>query len=144
GNGTMSANPLNGFSITLTSSDGGLCQFAIDINALIRDDFGVSTDFDTINGRNSTVVGLTPSFKADNSGIYIATSTATDTTTSTVAGKGRKTISMSGAEVGETPKIKTPPKNHNITNPSTKGKFFFLKATAATKAATPDSVIFSG
>ncbi len=141
--GQSAANPLNGLTITLVKSDGGLCQFSIDINALIRAQFTASTDFDTIEGRNSTVTGLTPVFKADNSNIYIATTSATDTTTNTIAGKGRKTIGMSGAEVGAPPKVKTPPKNHLITNSQTKGKFTFGKPTGATKG-TPDSVIFTG
>jgi hypothetical protein len=141
--GQSTANPLNGLSITLVKSDGGLCEFAIDINALIRDAFAASTAFDTIDGRSATVAGLKPAFKADASNIYIATTSATDTTTNAVAGKARKTIGMSGAEVGETPKVKTPPKNHQITNAATKGKFIFGKPTGATKAV-PDTVSFSG
>jgi hypothetical protein len=143
GDGQSAPNPLNGFTITLVKSDGGLCQFNLDINALIRANFSVSTAFDTIDGRNSTVVGLQPVFKADQSGVYVATSSATDSTTNVLAGRARKTIGMSGAEVGATPQVKTPPKNHGIGKASTKGKFQFPKSTAAS-IATPDTVTFSG
>ena len=143
GDGQSAPNPLSGFSITLVKSDGGLCQFNIDVNALIRTTFNVSTVFDNVDGRNSTVTGLLPVFKANQSGVYVATSSAMDTSTNLVVGKARKTIGMSGAEVGAVPKVKNPPKNHGMSKTSIKGKFIFGKANAAT-SGSPDSVTFSG
>jgi hypothetical protein len=42
-----------------------------------------------------------------------------------VAKKGRKTLLVSGAEVGDPPAIKTPPKSSLLTNTKLKGKFAF-------------------
>src|SRR5207249_1870353 len=50
-------NPLNGITMQVTSSEGGVVELAIDIEALIRDAFGVTTDFDGLLGRQATRSG---------------------------------------------------------------------------------------
>ena len=142
-NGIADTNPLNGISVVLSKSDGGLCTFGVNVDALNRAAFNVFTDFNTLDGRSGTVPGTKPVFKADNSGIYVATSSAADATTGVVKGRGRKMIGMSGAEVGAVPLVGAPPKNHAIAKATTKGKFTFPKSSAAT-AGTPDLVTFGG
>ena len=57
-------------------------------------------------------------------GVFVTNVTASSLS-SGVAKKGRKTLLVSGAEVGDPPAIKTPPKSSLLTNTKLKGKFGF-------------------
>ncbi len=72
------------------------------------------------------------------SGIYVATSTARPTGTSTVAGKARKTLALSAQETGETVAFSSLPASRAIAPSQLKGKFVFSGKTSA------DSVTFGG
>jgi len=137
-------NPLNGISISVTSSQGGVVELAINIDALNRAAFDVSTDFAGL----STVHGLTPVNKFNNAGIFPATSSATDLATGLFKGKARKMLVVSRKETGESPLVTVPPPNpqdkqFKVTLKRATGKFALAGAAAAT-AAKPDIYSFQG
>ncbi len=133
------ANPLTGISQQVTGSNGGVIQLAIDVSALNRAGFDVSTDFpETIAGRSSTVAGIVAVHKYVENGVYVATSTATPTGSTTVSGKSRKTLTVSAQETGETVAFSALPSSRAIQTSQLKGKFVFSGKTAA------DSVTFGG
>jgi hypothetical protein len=136
-------NPLNDFTVTVISSDGGVIQLAIDIDALIRanlSDFNVSTDFGGLGGRITTQTGLRPVAKVSTPGIIVATTDVKDAATGATKGKARKTIPVSAKEVGITRNFDKDPSNNIIGNASTKGAFSF----GGGSKAKPDAVSFSG
>ncbi|HYF51845.1 MAG TPA: PKD domain-containing protein [Planctomycetota bacterium] len=130
-------NPLNGLSVKVMSSEGGVIELFINVDALNRAAFDVSTDFDGVAGRQSTSTGTNPVTKVEKSGIIVATTKATDAGTTNERGKARKTIPVSRKETGETPLATTPPASTEINLSSMKGKFLFNKDT-------PDMVTFVG
>jgi len=130
-------NPLNGITLSIASSNGGVVELAVDINALIRESFDVDTGFDTIKGRQANRKGLSPTTKFVEPGVAVATTVATDAGTTTERGKARRQIAVSSREVGQAAPFTTPPVNRTIETQSIKGKFLF----SSTK---PDQFTFTG
>jgi len=136
-------NPLNELSISVLSSDGGVIQLQIDIDALLRanlSDFTVSTAFDGLGGRIATQTGLRPVAKVTAPGIVVATTEVKDAATGLSKGKARKTIPVSAKEIGLAKVYDREPSNATIGNASTKGAFSFASGAKAKQ----DSVTFSG
>jgi hypothetical protein len=125
-------NPLDGLSISVLSSDGGVVVLAIDPTNL-RAAVDVSTDFDGVASRRVSggVQGLQPAAKFDTSGGYVATATATTPGTAVVRGKGRHTLMISGKEVGSRAADAPDPTTTKVTTKSLKGKFGFTAAQIA-------------
>jgi hypothetical protein len=136
-------NVLNGISISVSFSDGGIIGLSIDINALIRDAFTVSTDFSGTDGSLGTRGGTSPVFQFNNSGVFVATSSASDSTTNALAGKARKSLAIGDQEVGIATKYKNGPKSPKIKTGKIGGKFSFTKGTAASTGKA-DTVTYSG
>jgi len=131
------ANPLNGITLSIASSNGGVVELAVDINALIRAGFDVDTGFDTIKGRQANRQGLRPTNKFVEPGVAVATTVATDVGTTTERGKARRQIAVSSREVGQTAPFTALPVDRTIETQSMKGKFLF----SSTK---PDQFTFTG
>jgi PKD repeat protein len=130
-------NPLDGLTVRVVSSDGGVIEFEIDVNSLIREAFDINTDFDGFAGRIASRPGTRPVQKFTEPGIIVATSTATETTTGEKRGKARKQVPISNKEVGVTTTFTTVPTSTEIVLDSMKGKFEFNKAK-------PDVITFKG
>jgi len=136
-------SPLDGLSVVVEGSSGGVIQLGIDVNSLTRDAYDVSTDFG-VPGRAS-VKGTHPVDKYEKPAIYVATTTARDTTTRETKGKARKTLPVSAAEVHAKSSITAPATNKTIVVSAIKGAFIFGRSGAATQAtAKPDTVTLSG
>jgi len=131
------SNPLSGITLKVTSSNGGVVELAVDLDALIREEFDVNTAFDTIKGRQNVRKGLRPTEKFVEPGVAVATTVATDAGTPTERGKARRQIAISSREVGQTVPFTAPPVDRTIENKSMKGKFLF----SSTK---PDQFTFTG
>jgi hypothetical protein len=136
-------NVFNGISISVDFSDGGIIGLTIDINALIRSAFNVSTDFSGTGGSLGTRAGLNPIMQFTNSGVFVATTSATDAATNTVAGKARKTLAVGDKELGKTPKYKNEPKSPKIKTGKIGGKFSFSRSGAASTGKS-DVVAYTG
>lgn len=131
-------NPLNSIGISVTSSDGGVVELAVDIEALNRAAFEASTDFTDVPGRSSTGVrGPKPVHQFVETGVFVATSSGVEVATNTVKGKARKTLAISRKETGQEARVSGEPSSRDISTRSLKGKFLFGKTA-------PDSVSFSG
>jgi PKD repeat protein len=137
------ANPLNGITIQVTFSNGGIIGLTINLDALVRSAFGVTTSFDGIGGNVGTRTGLSPTIQFINPGAFVATSTATDSGTNTVAGKGRKTIAVGNKELGLPVSYSRDPASPKIKTGKIGGKFAFSKSNAASTGAS-DAVTYSG
>jgi hypothetical protein len=137
------ANPLNGISVQVTFSDGGIIGLTIDLDALIRSAFSVSTSFDGADGNVGTRSGLTPTIQFSNPGVFVATSSATDTGTNTLAGKARKTLAIGNEELGLPVEYTNDPSSRKIKTGKIGGKFAFSKSHAASTGAS-DTVSYSG
>ena len=136
-------SPLDGLSVVVDSSRGGVIQLGIDVNSLTRAAYDVSTDFG-VPGRTS-VKGTHPVEKYEKPAIYVATTTARDTTTRETKGKARKTLPVSAAEVHAKSSITAPTPNKTIVVRAIKGAFIFGRSGAATQAGSkPDLVTLSG
>ena len=142
--------PLDGLSVKVMASDGGVIQLGIDVSSLTRNAYDVSTDWGDVSGRSNTVKGTHPVHQFRKHGIFVAKSTATNSTTNVVAGTARITLPISSAETGEV--VATPsaikanvanvlsmPRDANtdITTKSIKGKFSF-------SAKVKDTVTYNG
>ncbi len=155
---TPVVDPLSGLTIDVTNSDGGVLTFTIDVNSLTRDAFSVSTDFQSIGGRSDAVTGTTVVHKFTDPGVYVATSTATETATQTLKGKARKTVAISSLETGTPPKFTKKPLKTVIGVTAIKGNFLFNRnsdgstpqvladsvAVARAASAKPDVVTMTG
>ena len=143
-------NPLNGITVTVAASNGGVVQLGIDINSLTRDAFSVQTEFGDIAGRSTSVFGLHPTHQFLTRGIFIAKVTATSLASGQVAGFARKMLVISTKEtdehlpavrapnnIGDSLQTLTDPPNNLIATKSIKGKFIF-------DASKADSVSYSG
>jgi autotransporter-associated beta strand protein len=141
--GSTAVNPLNGLGIKVASSSDGVIQLAIDVDALNRDAFAVDTNFG-LPGRASEK-GTQPVVKFEKPAIYVATTTARDTTTREVKGKARKTLPISAKETHTKSKITAPPPTKTIVVSAIKGSFLFGRSGGATKPTSkPDLVTLSG
>ena len=143
-------NPLNGISIQVAKSNGGVVQLAIDINAVIHDVYVASTEFGDIPGHTATVEGTSPVHQFVQHGIFVAKSSAINSTTGTTAGIARKTVTVGSKETGEAAnavgadRLGDPP-SRGITVKSIKSKFTFNGANGSSERATStDTVTFSG
>ena len=98
-------NPLNGITMQVMNSNGGVVQLGIDIDALdmarANIDFSASTEFGDIANHGATVTGTTPVHQFTHHGIFVAKTTATSNITGLVAGLARKTLAISAKETGE-------------------------------------------
>jgi hypothetical protein len=140
--GTKTTSPLDGLSIMVTNSNGGVYSFFIDVNSLTREAFDVNTGFDSINGRVATRNGVRPQNKFSTPEIFVTESVATDTATGAKAGKARKTIVVSKKETGGATTLVDNRSSTELTMKSVKGKFIFKDNNAAD--AKSDTVTFSG
>jgi len=135
-------NPVNKISIQLASSDGGVVELAVDIQALIRDEYYAATDFADVPGRGSTGIrGPRPIHQYVQTGVFVATSSAMEAATDISKGKARKTLAISRKETGQEQLVAGEPPSREIKPKSLKGKFIF-KTPKPTP--TPDLVTFSG
>ena len=137
--GKPAENPLEGLKVTVVNSNAGVVQLKVDVTAPQREAFAVDTDFG-VPGRGP-VPGSHPVFKYEQSGIYVTTSTATDTATGAMAGLVRKTIAISTDETGEASRVTAPPASKQIAMGAMKGKFIFKDNGQA--GAKPDAVTFT-
>ncbi len=153
--GDDTTNPLNGLSQTVTGSDGGIFDLSVNLDALNRAAFEVSTDFDGMT-RNA-VKGMLPVAKAKRPGIFIATTEARDMATRVTMGRARKTLPVSRKELGLPPLVTAEPSDHRLKIKQIKGSFALPPTTniggrivavpalrAAGKKSKPDSVNASG
>jgi hypothetical protein len=135
-------NPLNGITIQVASSDGGIVELAVDIQALIRADYEAYTDFSDVPGRGATAIrGPRPLHQFVQTGVFVASSNAMEVATSQSKGKARKTLAISRKETGQDQNVTGDPPSQQIKPKSLKGKFIF-KSAKPTPA--PDLVTFSG
>jgi hypothetical protein len=81
--------------------------------------------------------GLRPTHQFIQSGIFIATTTATDQATNAQSGQARKTLAIARAETGESALISAVPASRDIAGFNLKGKFIF-------NGSKTDVVTFSG
>jgi hypothetical protein len=130
-------NPETGMSVSVASRASGIIELAVNVDALSRATYDVATEFEDVPGRSATALGRAPSHDYDQSGLYIATSRATDTATGAESGKMRKTLAVSRNETGEAPLVSGAPSKTSIAKFTMKGKFLFNQGT-------PDVVTFTG
>jgi hypothetical protein len=140
--GTATSNPLDGLTISVTDTTGGVYTLYIDVNSLTREAYDVSTNFESINGRAGSSSGTRPQNKFTSAEVFVAETTATETATATEAGKGRKTLVVSSKEVGDTTALVDNRSSKDLTLTSLKGKFIFKDNNTAD--AKNDTVTFSG
>ncbi len=138
--------PLDGLSVKVASSNGGIIQLAIDVNSLTRSAYSLTTIWGDVSGRSSKVSGDHPLHDFASHGIFVATTSATNKISATQAGKVRVTLPISSKETGDFPPhvhietmgIRSAPNNvSTITTTSLKGKFDF-------SGKKPDLVTFTG
>jgi len=129
------ANPLNGLSIGVEHSDGGVVELTINVDALNKAAFNVSTSFNGTTSLLSQVAGIHPYQKFTDPSVYVATSTASDAATNTPQGKARLTLAVSNREVGMPASFTQVPKSQGITFKGLKGKFRFGAASKAVGGA---------
>ena len=137
-------NPLNNLTVGIASSDGGVIELNIDTDALTRDLFSISTDFDGIGGRSSSADGPRPVAKFVAPGLYVATANASNPVSLVLIGKGRKTLIVTRAETGMPPLFKTAAKKTTVNKFTLKGSFSFPDNGAASSALKSDSVTLTG
>src|SRR5207249_2797886 len=124
-------NPLNGITIQMMSSNGGVVQLGINIDSLSKDIFDASTLFGDISGRSANVFGVRPVHQFIRHGLFVAKTTAINRATGLPAGLARKTLAVSTKETGEsTPTTARQPRLGDAPSPvistrSMKGKFIF-------------------
>jgi PKD repeat protein len=135
-------NPLNGMTITVGASDGGVIELDINIDALIRDAFSVGTDVDGLLGRVGSATGTHVVQKFTDPGVFVATSTATETATAQPRGKARKTLALNAKETGHPRSFNNPPKSTTVVFNQIKGDFLFGRAGGLSSGN--DTVMFSG
>ncbi len=140
-------NPLNGVSMGVNKSNGGVVQLAVSVASLTGDVYDPVTTFNDIAGNATTVAGNLPVHKFTQHGIFVAVTKGVSRTNGTVGGIQCKMITVSAFETGENfPNVRDdsseghalpqPPNNLITTNRMT-GKFDF----SGTKQ---DQVTFSG
>jgi sugar lactone lactonase YvrE len=95
-------NPINGITIQVMNSNGGVIQLGIDVDALDRSAYDASTFFGDIAGRASTVIGPRPVHQFLNRGIFVAKTSGIHRVTHVVGGIARKTLVVGAKETGAT------------------------------------------
>jgi sugar lactone lactonase YvrE len=135
-------NPLNGITIAVLSSDGGVVELNVNVDEMRAGTHTASTDFSDVAGRGSSgVLGPRPVHQFVETGVFVATSSAIDNVTSEVKGKARKTLSISRKETGQEARVTGEPSSRDIIPKKIKGKFVFINPKATPVA---DTVSFSG
>jgi hypothetical protein len=134
-------DPITMLGISVSSSNGGVIQLNVDVDQL-RGLYNISTDFNPISGRSTTVTGPAPLNKFTAEGIFVAHATAVDPVSGAMKGKGRKTLLISSAELGDPPAYTMLPINRAASKVTVRGKFSFPK-TGSTSTVT-DSLTFGG
>jgi len=129
-------NPVDGLTINVLGSDGGVIQLQID-DTQLRANNEISTTFGDIPGRATTVTGHQPVHQFVQHGIFVADVKATDSATNTVVGHGRKTLALGRKETGETAQTSGDAPSAAIIQKSLKAKFIF-------SAQKDDACTFSG
>ena len=133
-------NPLNNISISVASSNGGIVELAVDIDALVRDAYFASTDFTDVPGEAAfAVLGQHPVHQFTQAGVFVATSNAIETASNQSKGKARKMLAINRKETGQDQFVTGDPPSQQIKPKSLRGKFIFKSARPAL-----DSVSFSG
>jgi PKD repeat protein len=117
-------NPLDGLTINVLHSDGGVIQLLID-DSQLRATTSITTVFGDVPGRGATATGRQPVHPYKQHGIFVADVTATNTSTNTTVGHGRKTLALSKKETGETVEVSGDAPSAVITAKTLKGKFIF-------------------
>ena len=139
--GQATFNPLDGLTQKVTSSDGGVIGLSIDVDALVRGAFVVTT---SLSGR-SAVKGVAPVMKAPSAGIFIALTEARDTGTLTLQGHARKTLPVSRRELNLPPLVTAEPLSHKLKVKQLNGSFNLASSSviagraAGTAATTPSA-----
>lgn len=135
--GNSATNPLDGTSIKVVSSDGGVLELEIGVNgAPPPPGTTVTTVIQGPTGALATITGDKPVFKFTEPGIYVVTTTVTDGT-GQIVGEAAITIPIGNGETGGTSDGLTPPASHTIVIQGLKGKFLF-------RENKPDVVSFKG
>ena len=146
--GSPTVNPLNGISIEVAGSEGGVVELAVNIDSLSRAAYGISTQFSGMSAVPlATVTGPRPVNKFDASGIYVAASSAFQGSSTQVAGMARKTLVIGKAETGEARLPQEPLAPNRVLNVLVKkaaGRFQVSTASLKMMAARPDIMMFSG
>ncbi len=159
---TAVTNPLDGVSMTVSHSDGGVIQLTIDPGQAGRATLLAVTNFDDIGGRSAVVEGFTPVHKYVKPGIYVATVTIVDLVNRDPKGKMKKTLVVSSTETGvplaksvnplaakptkPTKPVKPPKPTKPVVPPPNLGDIQFsgMKGKFAFSSNSPDTVEFSG
>ncbi len=131
-------NPIDGISISVPASNGGVLQYRIDgVTAAVGD--VISTHFNDPAAPDSSggTMGDQPVHKYTTAGIYIVDTQVKNPATNAVDQHGRKTIVIGANENGETSNATGLPTSSSITTKSLKGKFVF-------GGTGSDTVSFSG
>jgi hypothetical protein len=137
------ANVFNGIAIDLKFSNGGVIGLKVDVDALNRAAFNISTAYAGTAGNMGTRSGVTPIYQFMQPGVFVATAAAADAATSSVAGKARKTLAVGNREVGLAVKYKTDPRSPKVKTGKIAGKFSFPRSNAAAIGKF-DIVTYSG
>ena len=94
-------NPVDGTTVTVTSSDGGVMQLAVSGSNWPAGST-VSTTYNDANGNTVTVQGASPFLQFTAPGIYVVAVTVTDASGSEHIGTEKITLPIGAAETGET------------------------------------------
>jgi len=132
GNGVTVTEPLNGLSIKLDTSEGGVLEFLTDITTLRANEDVITKVI--LNDDSAVIPTRRAIFKAKSPGIAVATSVAK--TGDQQRGRVRKMAAVSSREIGTSNALPAAP-DKNITIDSLAGKFLFT-------SEKPDSVTFKG
>lgn len=135
-NGATVTNPLDGVTITVLSSDGGVLEMQVTLSGTAPPQYTITTQISGINGVLATITGARPVYGFVESGIYVVTATVTDANDA-VIGQTRITLPIGVSETGGTGETPTPPDSLAITGGALKGKFVF-------NLNKPDVVSFKG
>jgi len=135
------ANPLNGLALSVTKSDGGVVELFVDVEALNRAAFAVSTNFNGVAAQLNAVPiqGVHPVQKFMDASVFVATSTAFDAGTTNPRGKARRMLAVSNREVGLPVQYTQDPGSQAISFKRINGKFGF----SAARKARADTVTVS-
>lgn len=132
GDGVSVTEPLNGLSIKLDRSEGGVLEFLTDITTLRANEDVITK---VVLGNNADIIPTRRAiFKATTPGIAVATSVAKNGDLQ--RGRVRKMAAVSSREIGTSNALPAAP-DKNITIDSLAGKFLFTSEKA-------DSVTFKG
>jgi len=144
-------NPLNGITMDVMNSNGGVVQLSIGLDAVDQaraaQDYSASTEFGDIAGHGATVTGQTPVHAFTHHGVFVAKTTVTKNATGQIAGLARKTLVISAKETGETfPTARAGFQDLRTVGdaPSTKATTKSIKGKFVFSGTNNDAVSYSG